>query len=118
MSFGIRNVPDRIKALKEMRRVIKDSLKSRLALMEFSAPAEGTLMGHTAKLFVRYIVPLIGGLITSAVNEYQYLEESIFKFPTPPEFEKIIESAGFKIIKTTSFMAGVVNIYIATPKYY
>jgi len=116
MSFGIRNVPDRLKALKEMRRVISPSTKSRLAIMEFSAPPEDSIMGTAAKLFVRHVVPLIGGLITNAVNEYQYLEESIFKFPSPSEFEKLIESAGFRMLKRTSFMAGVVNIYIAVPK--
>lgn len=117
MSFGIRNVPDRLKALKEMRRVIAEEAGSRLAIMEFSAPPESTLLGKTAKLFVRHIVPFIGGLITSAVDEYQYLEESIFKFPTPTEFAQIIESAGFKMVKTVSYAVGVVNIYIAKPMY-
>ena len=115
MSFGIRNVPDRLKALKEMRRVITDSPASRLAIMEFSAPQEGTYLGQAAKLFVRYLVPLIGGLITDAKDEYQYLEKSIFEFPAPQEFESIIESAGFKMVKRTSLLAGVVNIYIAVP---
>ena len=115
MSFGIRNVPDRLKALKEMRRVISPSADSRLAIMEFSAPEEGSYLGQVARLFVRYLVPLIGGLITDAKDEYQYLEKSIFEFPSPPEFEKIIESAGFKMVKRTSRMAGVVNIYIAVP---
>ena len=116
MSFGIRNVPDRLKALKEMRRVIANTPGSRLAIMEFSAPPEDTILGMTAKMFVRYVVPVIGGLITSATDEYQYLEESIFKFPSPTEFEAIIESAGFEMVKTTSHAVGVVNIYIAKPK--
>ena len=115
MSFGIRNVPDRLKALKEMRRVIAESAESRLAIMEFSAPQQDSYLGQVAKLFVRYLVPLIGGLITDAKDEYQYLEKSIFEFPTPQEFEKIIESAGFRMVKRTSLMAGVVNIYIAVP---
>lgn len=116
MSFGIRNVPDRLKALKEMRRVISEKSNSRLAIMEFSAPSPDTVWGYTAKLFVRYVVPVIGGIISSATDEYQYLEESIFKFPEPEAFEAIIESAGFRMVKRTSFVAGVVNIYIAEPK--
>lgn len=115
MSFGIRNVPDRVKALREMRRVISVGPDSRLAIMEFSAPQEGSYIGQVARLFVRYVVPFIGGLITDAKDEYQYLEKSIFDFPSPSEFEKIIESAGFKMLKRTSLMAGVVNIYIAVP---
>jgi demethylmenaquinone methyltransferase/2-methoxy-6-polyprenyl-1,4-benzoquinol methylase len=115
MSFGIRNVPDRLKALKEMRRVISATPESRLAIMEFSAPDQNSYLGQLARLFVRYVVPVIGGLITDAKDEYQYLEKSIFEFPIPGEFEKIIESAGFRMVKRTSLMAGVVNIYIAAP---
>jgi demethylmenaquinone methyltransferase/2-methoxy-6-polyprenyl-1,4-benzoquinol methylase len=116
MSFGIRNVPDRIKALKEMRRVIRNRCESRLAIMEFSAPADGTILGGIARIFVRYVVPVIGGVITSATDEYQYLEESIFKFPHPEEFKAIIESSGFEVIRTVSLAVGVVNIYIARPR--
>lgn len=116
MSFGIRNVPDRLKALKEMRRVIAEKESSRLAIMEFSAPPVGTILGKMARLFVRHVVPLIGGLITSATDEYRYLEESIFQFPSPTEFQGLIESAGFEMVKTVSYAAGVVNVYIAKPK--
>jgi demethylmenaquinone methyltransferase/2-methoxy-6-polyprenyl-1,4-benzoquinol methylase len=116
MSFGIRNVPDRLKALKEMRRVISSNDASRLAIMEFAAPMESSFMGKAAKLFVRYIVPLIGGLITNAKDEYRYLEESIFKFPRPSEFASLIESAGFEMIRISSHACGVVHIYIAKPR--
>ena len=116
MSFGIRNVPDRLKALKEMRRVIAPKDSSRLAIMEFSAPPEQSVLGKAAKLFVRHVVPLIGGLITSATDEYRYLEDSIFKFPQPREFEAIVEEAGFEMVRTTSYAAVVVNIYIAKPR--
>ena len=116
MSFGIRNVPDRLKALKEMRRVIASEETSRLAIMEFSAPAENSLIGKAAQLFVRHIVPIIGGLITSATEEYRYLEESIFKFPQPSEFTSLIEQAGFEMVRTSSHAARVVHIYIAKPK--
>jgi demethylmenaquinone methyltransferase/2-methoxy-6-polyprenyl-1,4-benzoquinol methylase len=117
MSFGIRNVPDRMKALKEMRRVMAESPSSRLAIMEFSPPEESTMLGRAAKLFVRYVVPAIGGLITSATDEYRYLEESIFKFPSPGAFAQMIEEAGFESVEVSSHAAGVVNIYVAKPKY-
>jgi demethylmenaquinone methyltransferase/2-methoxy-6-polyprenyl-1,4-benzoquinol methylase len=116
MSFGIRNVPDRLKALKEMRRVMAAADSSRLAIMEFSAPPEHSFIGKAAQFFVRHIVPIIGGLITGATEEYRYLEESIFRFPKPPEFAALIEEAGFEMVRTTSHAAGVVRIYIAKPK--
>lgn len=116
MSFGIRNVSDRVSALREARRVLKLSPSSRLAIMEFSAPQQSSIIGKAARLFVRHIVPLIGWLITNASEEYQYLEESIFKFPSPAEFAAIIESCGFDVVKMSSLAAGVVNIYIASPR--
>lgn len=115
MSFGIRNIPDRLKALREMRRVIVPKSSSRLAIMEFASPSSGTIAGRAAQVFVRYLVPLIGGLISGATREYQYLEESIFKFPSPSEFEAMIDSAGFEKIKRISLAFGVVNIYISRP---
>ena len=116
MSFGIRNVPDRMKALTEMRRVIASADSSRLAIMEFSAPSQQSIIGRVAQLFVRYFVPFIGGFITNATEEYRYLEESIFKFPTPAEFSGMISEAGFEMITVKSFAAGVVNIYVAKPR--
>lgn len=116
MSFGIRNVPDRAKALREMRRVIVPKPASRLAIMEFAAPSSETFLGYMAALFVRYVVPLIGGLITGAIREYNYLEKSIFEFPSPLDFEKIIESAGFETVDRISLAFGVVQIYVAKPR--
>lgn len=116
MSFGIRNVPDRAKALKEIRRVIVPKPASRLAIMEFSAPSSETFLGYMAALFVRYVVPLIGGLITGAIREYNYLEKSIFEFPSPLDFEKIIESSGFESVDRISLACGVVHIYVAKPR--
>ena len=116
MSFGIRNVPDRARALKEMRRVISESPSSRLAIMEFSAPCTDTYLGKVAQLFVRYFVPVIGGLISGAAKEYRYLEESIFKFPSPTAFESMIEEAGFEMVSRSACTGGVVNIFIAKPR--
>jgi demethylmenaquinone methyltransferase/2-methoxy-6-polyprenyl-1,4-benzoquinol methylase len=116
MSFGIRNVPDRMKALREMRRVIASEDTSRLAIMEFSAPSQESIIGKIAQLFVRYFVPFIGGLITNATEEYRYLEESIFKFPSPTEFSAMISEAGFEMVTVKSFAAGVVNVYVARPR--
>jgi demethylmenaquinone methyltransferase/2-methoxy-6-polyprenyl-1,4-benzoquinol methylase len=117
MSFGIRNVSDRVRALSEARRLLKLSSSSRLAIMEFSAPQQSSIVGKAARLFVRHVVPLIGSLITNASEEYQYLEESIFKFPSPADFAAIIESCGFDMVSISSLAAGVVNIYIARPRH-
>jgi demethylmenaquinone methyltransferase/2-methoxy-6-polyprenyl-1,4-benzoquinol methylase len=91
MAFGIRNVPDRAKALEEMRRVLRPG--GRLAILELSEPRTG-LMAMLARVHVRHVVPLTGALI-SGPAEYRYLRESIRAFPPPEAFASVIADAGF-----------------------
>ena len=91
MAFGIRNVPDRVKALKEMCRVLRPS--GRLAILELSEPRNG-LMAALARVHVRHVVPLTGALI-SGPAEYRYLRESIRAFPPPEDFASVLVEAGF-----------------------
>ncbi|EER15398.1 Ubiquinone/menaquinone biosynthesis methyltransferase ubiE, putative [Perkinsus marinus ATCC 50983] len=116
MSFGIRNVPDRPRALREMSRVLVSSPDSLVGILEFTAPT-GTILAPIAKYFVRYVVPILGGLVSGNMDEYRYLEKSIFEFPTPEEFTNIINANGLKVIKVEHFVSGVVQLYIAQKAY-
>jgi demethylmenaquinone methyltransferase/2-methoxy-6-polyprenyl-1,4-benzoquinol methylase len=84
-------VPDRAKALEEMRRVLRPG--GRLAILELSEPRTG-LMAMLARVHVRHVVPLTGALI-SGPAEYRYLRESIRAFPPPEAFASVIADAGF-----------------------
>lgn len=90
VSFGIRNVPDRRTALCEIHAVLKP--QAMFSILEFSEPDDsfGTL-GILARLFIRYIVPVLGGILSGKPREYLHLQNSIHNFPTPPEFKRLLE---------------------------
>jgi demethylmenaquinone methyltransferase / 2-methoxy-6-polyprenyl-1,4-benzoquinol methylase len=90
VSFGIRNVPDRRAALCEIHAVLKP--KAMFTILEFSEPDDsfGTL-GILARLFIRHVVPVLGGILSGKPREYLHLQNSIRNFPTPPEFKRLLE---------------------------
>ncbi|MFO0586264.1 MAG: bifunctional demethylmenaquinone methyltransferase/2-methoxy-6-polyprenyl-1,4-benzoquinol methylase UbiE [Polyangiaceae bacterium] len=112
MAFGIRNVPDRPRALREMARVTKPGGK--IAILELSEPRDGA-MGALARFYVRGVVPRVGGTL-SGKREYRYLQESIAAFPPPAEFAEIMVGAGIDMIETTPLMFGASVLFVGTPR--
>ena len=108
ISFGIRNVPDRVKGLSEMARVTKPG--GRVCILELSEP-RGSLMSPFARFHVHHVVPLLGALL-SGDWEYRYLQKSIAAFPPPQEFSKVMEEARLENITTKRFLFGVAHLYI------
>jgi demethylmenaquinone methyltransferase/2-methoxy-6-polyprenyl-1,4-benzoquinol methylase len=112
MAFGIRNVPDRPRALREMARVTKDG--GRIAILELSEPKDGA-MGALARFYVRGVVPRVGGAL-SGKREYRYLQESIAAFPPPDEFAATMRAAGLDVIEVVPLMFGAAVLFVATPQ--
>lgn len=110
MAFGIRNVPDRAMALREMSRVLKPA--RRVAILELSEPQNG-LLAFFARLHVRFLVPAVGALL-SGKSEYRYLRSSIEAFPRPEAFEGMLADAGLRPVQRRSFALGACVLYVAT----
>lgn len=117
MSFGIRNVPDRPKAFREMRRVLRSKPSSRVCILEFSLPDGQALLSRVARGFITHIVPFIGRVATfgSGSEEYEYLERSILQFPKPQDFAASMAREGLPVRTITSFAYGAVHLYAASP---
>jgi demethylmenaquinone methyltransferase/2-methoxy-6-polyprenyl-1,4-benzoquinol methylase len=92
MGFGIRNVPDRLRALREIARVVKPG--GRVGILELSEP-RGGLMGRLARLHVHVIVPRLGALLSGS-KEYRYLQQSVAAFPPAAEFVDMMAEAGIR----------------------
>ena len=110
MAFGIRNVPDRPAALREMARVCRPA--GRVAILELSEPRG--LIGLGAKFYLRSVVPWVGGLL-AGTREYRYLQRSIAAFPPPERFADLMRDSGLEVLELRSLLFGVCHLYIARP---
>ena len=108
ISFGIRNVADIPQALAEARRVLKPG--GRFLCLEFSRPTTAPVRSvYDAWSFKA--IPRIGGWIAGDRDSYQYLVESIRRFPDQKTFKAMIEAAGFSRVSVTNLSGGIAAIH-------
>lgn len=112
IAFGIRNVPDRAKALREMARVTRVS--GRIAILELAEP-EGGLLAPITRFHVHTVVPTLGAWLSGA-PEYRYLQRSIAKFPSRAEFAELMQGSGIELVDVRALTFGVCSLYVGTPR--
>jgi demethylmenaquinone methyltransferase/2-methoxy-6-polyprenyl-1,4-benzoquinol methylase len=112
MAFGIRNVEDRPRALREMARVTRDG--GRIAILELSEPRHGALAA-LARFHIHQVVPRIGGALSGS-SEYSYLQRSIAAFPSPELFAAAMTDAGLEVLEVARLTLGVVCLFVAVPR--
>ncbi|XP_070760984.1 2-methoxy-6-polyprenyl-1,4-benzoquinol methylase, mitochondrial [Enoplosus armatus] len=108
IAFGIRNVTHIDQALQEALRVLKPG--GRFMCLEFSKVTNPVL----ARLYDAYsfqMIPVLGEVIAGDWKSYQYLVESIRKFPDQEEFKRMIEDAGFYCVQYYNLTGGVVALH-------
>lgn len=110
ISFGIRNVPDRLLGLKEMARVTRPGGK--VCVLELSEPRGGVLAPF-ARFHVHHVVPTLGSLLSGA-REYRYLQRSIEAFPPPEAFAALMEQAGLGQVRVEPMSFGAAHLYTGT----
>lgn len=108
IAFGIRNVTHIANVLSEAYRVLRPG--GQFLCLEFSHPALPTF----AKLYDAYsfrVIPRLGKMVTGDGDSYQYLVESIRRFPKPRLFEKMLQDAGFFRTRVVPLSGGIVAIH-------
>ena len=109
VSFGIRNVPDRDLALREMRRVTRPG--GVVAILELAEP-RGGLLAPFARLHVHHVVPLMGALLSGA-DAYRYLKTSVAAFPPADVFAASMTASGLTNVKARRLGFGAAHLYTA-----
>jgi demethylmenaquinone methyltransferase/2-methoxy-6-polyprenyl-1,4-benzoquinol methylase len=113
ISFGIRNVDDPLICLKEMARVVRPGGK--VVVLEFGQPKG--LFKYIYAFYQKYIMPLIGGLLTGNKAAYIYLPETSARFPSGNDFLELMHKTGaFSEMKFRPLTFGIAYIYVGTVK--
>ncbi|XP_037673170.1 2-methoxy-6-polyprenyl-1,4-benzoquinol methylase, mitochondrial isoform X2 [Choloepus didactylus] len=108
IAFGIRNVTHIDRALQEAHRVLKQG--GRFLCLEFSQ-VNNPLISRLYDLYSFQVIPVLGEVIAGDWKSYQYLVESIRRFPAQEEFKLMIEDAGFQKVMYESLTSGIVAIH-------
>jgi demethylmenaquinone methyltransferase / 2-methoxy-6-polyprenyl-1,4-benzoquinol methylase len=111
IAFGIRNVPDRGQALRELARVVRPG--GRIAVLELGEPRRG-VMAAAARFHTHHVVPRLGGWLSGS-REYRYLQKSVAAFPPAEEFAELMRQSGLEVLEVTPLTFGVCTLYLATP---
>ena len=109
VAFGFRNLANYEQGLAEMRRVLKPG--GMAAILEFSqprSPAFAALYGF----YSRRVLPAIGGALSGSRDAYEYLPESIGKFPTAEQLAERMQAAGFRSVEFVRLTAGTVALHV------
>jgi demethylmenaquinone methyltransferase/2-methoxy-6-polyprenyl-1,4-benzoquinol methylase len=108
ISFGLRNVPERARALAELARVLAPG--GRLLVLEFS-PETAPVVGPLARYYLQRVTPWIGGLVSGNRPAYRYLPASVDRFPSPAALAREMEAAGFGQVRHRAFAFGVARLH-------
>ena len=110
MAYGIRNMPDRPRALAEMLRVLKPG--GALVCLEFSTPPN-RLWRALYRFYLKHLIPFWGGLITGDRSGFVYLVSSIRAFPDQQGLARLMEEAGFTDVTWKNYTGGIAAVHVA-----
>lgn len=108
MAFGIRNVVDVSKALREIHRVLKP--EGRGLILEFSLP-RSRLFRTLYLFYFRHVLPRVGALISGDRQAYRYLNQSVETFPQGEDFRELMTQAGFTNVQAFPLSLGIATLY-------
>ncbi len=110
VAFGMRNIPDTIPALAEIRRVLRPG--GRFLCLELTRPRSPWL--HTLYTwYVFRVMPFVSNLVLKSSAPYLYLPRSIEAFYQPPEFREVIARSGFTDVEVDSLTLGIATVFRA-----
>jgi demethylmenaquinone methyltransferase/2-methoxy-6-polyprenyl-1,4-benzoquinol methylase len=109
VAFGLRNVADPERALREMVRLVRPGGK--VLVLEFTRP-RGRFFGRVYMFYFRHILPLLGRLVAAGAGDaYRYLPQSVEAFAGPEEMAARFRALGLRDVRAVALTFGVVHLY-------
>lgn len=111
VAFGLRNMASWPAAIGEMARILRPG--GHMLVLDFSLPRFAPLRA-AYRFYLHHILPVVAGAVTGDRGSYEYLGESIERFPSGAAMTRLIEAHGFTLAKAEPLTGGIVSIYTAT----
>src|SRR5262249_45755689 len=104
IGFGLRNLQDPVRGLNEFHRLVRPG--GAVVILEFSRPVI-PVFRQVFAFYFRHILPCVGGLISGDAAAYQYLYDSVLKFPNQKELMELMRTAGFQNVGYRNLSGGI-----------
>lgn len=111
IAFGLRNLSNVERGLAELLRVLKPGAS--LAILEFSQPVVPGF-SFLFKAYFTKLLPFVGGLISGSRSAYQYLPDSVSRFPDQKELVARMQQVGFERVEYQNLTGGIAAVHLAT----
>jgi len=109
IAFGLRNLASLETGLSELYRVLKPGGWG--AVLEFSRPSSPVLRPLFG-LYFRWILPLLGGVVSGSLSAYTYLPASVSRFPDQEQLALLMERAGFAQVSYQNLTGGIAALHL------